>query len=298
MKATTEEEAKIYVEKLSEYESQGYNLTRLRAAKENMLSNLKKAALAIDIKSFSNSIWPSILDKTPLAQLMHYFYNDVFSVQEWAEAQIRCYCMTIESNSDYINGIKEKKRLTAADKKTISFWENSIINQQNEIEKIKNALMARTKTAPVKKEESKPLNRNEAIQAILKLVEKHNETVAAVLNDYLVTDGAELEIGAAGNNLWNDIENLVFTDEPEEDFEVLYKKLDDLDTSDWDSRQLEKLATLFNDADKIEFLEGLAVDKGYALIKVDTMDQKNKLQQFAETEIWPDYNQQKENIVI
>lgn len=298
MKSTTEEEAKAYVEKLSEYESQGYNLTRLRAAREKMLSNLKKAALALDIMNFSNSLWPSILDKTPLAQLMHHFYNDVSSVEEWAEAQIRCCSMTIESNTDYINSIKGKKKLTAADKKTITFWENSIVNQQNEIEKIKTILMARTKTAPAKKEEPKTLNRNEAIQAILKLVEKHNETVAAILNDYLVTDGAELEIGAAGNNLWNDIEVLVFEDEPEEDFDALYKKLQNFAGDELNCEDLEKLSSLFSHGDKIEFLEGLALDKGYALIKVDTMLQQNKLREFVEAEIWPDYNQQKENIVI
>jgi hypothetical protein len=298
MKATTEEEAKAYVEKLSEYESQGYNLTRLRAAKEQMLSNLKKAALALDIMNFSNSIWPSILDETPLSQLMHYFYSDASSVEEWAEAQKKCCCMTIESNTDYINGIKAKKRLSAADKKTITFWENSVLNQQNEIEKIKNTLMARTKTPVVKKEERKQLGKIGAVQEILKIVESHNSVVKAVLNDYLVTDGAELEIDAAGSNLWNEIEQLQFSDEPEEDFDTLYKKMDDLDTRDWDSRQLEKISSLFSDADQIEFMEGLAIDKGYALIKVDTLDQKNKLQQFAETEIWPNYNQQKENIVI
>jgi hypothetical protein len=167
------------------------------------------------------------------------------------------------------------------------------------IELCKNEAMAKKKSTPItKREEPKKIGKIGAIQAILELVETHNGLVNAILNDYLVNDGAELEIGTAGNNLWNDIENLLFTDNPEEDFDILFKKLDALDPDSWDSRQLEKLSTLFSDKDKIEFLEGLALDKGYALIKVDNIDQQEKLRQFAESELWLAYNEQRENILI
>jgi hypothetical protein len=167
------------------------------------------------------------------------------------------------------------------------------------VELCKNETMAKKKSTPItKREEPKQLGKIGVVQEILKLVETHNGLVNAILNDYLVTDGAELEIGAAGNNLWNNIENLQFSDDPEEDFDILFKKMDALDPDSWDSRQLEKLSTLFSDKDKIEFLEGLALEKGYALIKVDTIDQQDKLRQFAETELWPAYNQQSENILI
>ena len=157
--------------------------------------------------------------------------------------------------------------------------------------------MARKKIALVAEKESKALNRNQAIQAILKLVGKHNETVSAVLNDYLVTDGAELEIGTAGTNLWNDIEAIIFEDEPEEDFDTLFNKLKNIE-DDLTVVEFEKLTTLFSDAENMEFMKGQVISKGYALIKVDTLDQKEKIQQFAETEIWPDYNQQRKKIVI
>jgi hypothetical protein len=256
--------------------------------------------LAIDIKNFSNSLWPTKLEKTPLAELRIYFYSGAKSVEEWAEAQIKGCHLTIKSHTDYIDSIKAKKKLSAADKKTIAFWEPAIIHQQNEIERIKNALMARKKNAPapaVKKEDPKQLGKIGVIQEILKLVEKHNETVTVILNDYLVTDGAELEIGAAGNNLWNEIEQLIFTDEPEEDFDALFVKLQNIE-DDLGPRQLEKISTLFTNSEIIEFVEGEAGSKGYALIKVDTLDQQEKLRQFAETELWPNYNQQQENIII
>jgi hypothetical protein len=167
------------------------------------------------------------------------------------------------------------------------------------VELCKNETMPRKKITPVvKKEDPKQLGKIGVIQEILKLVEAHNGVINAILNDYLVTDGAELEIGAAGSNLWKEIENLLFSDDPEEDFDILFKKLDALNPDSWDSRQLEKLSTLFSDADKIEFLEGLALDKSYALIKVDNIDQQEKLRQFAESELWPAYNEQRENILI
>jgi hypothetical protein len=262
-----------------------------------MLTNLKKAALAIDIKSFSNSIWPSALTKTPLLELNQFFYNDATSVEKWAEGQIKACQITIESHNDYINGIKVKKKISAADKKTIEFWENAIIQQHNQIQRIKNALMARKKTMPVKQEEPETLGKHQTMQAILKLVEKHNEMVTTILNDYLVTDGAELEIGTAGNNLWKDIEQLLFTDNPEEDFEALFNKLKNIE-NDLGTVQLEELSTLFTDSEVIEFVEGQAGNKGYALIKVETMDQQEKLRHFAETELWPAYNQQLDNILI
>lgn len=166
------------------------------------------------------------------------------------------------------------------------------------IELCKKETMPRKKITPVvKKEDPKQLGKIGVIQEILKLVEAHNGVVNAILNDYLVTDGAELEIGAAGNNLWKDVEQLVFTDNPEEDFEALFNKLKNIE-NDLGTVQLEELSTLFTDSEVIEFVEGQAGSKGYALIKVETMDQQEKLRQFAETELWPAYNQQRENILI
>lgn len=159
--------------------------------------------------------------------------------------------------------------------------------------------MPRKKITPVvKKEDPKQLGKIGVIQEILKLVENHNGVVSAILNDYLVTDGAELEIGAAGNNLWKDIEQLLFTDSPEEDFDDLFKKLKNIESDAFGWSELDKLSTLFTDSEIIEFMEGQAGSKGYALIKVETMDQQEKLREFAETKLWPHYNQQSENILI
>lgn len=165
------------------------------------------------------------------------------------------------------------------------------------IELCKNQTMAKKKQAPIKRGEIEAMDRNQAIQAILKLIDKHNETVVAVLNDYLVTDGAELEIGAAGSNLWNGVERLQFADDPEEDFDTLFKKLKNIE-DDLSLSHLKKLSTLFTNSEEREFMEELASENSYALIKVDTLDQKEKIRHFAETEIWPDYNQQRKNVVI
>jgi hypothetical protein len=162
----------------------------------------------------------------------------------------------------------------------------------------KKETMPRKKITPiVKMEDPKQLGKIGVIQEILKLVEAHNGVVNAILNDYLVTDGAELEIGAAGNNLWKDIEQLLFTDNPEEDFDTLFKKLKDIE-DDLGINHLKKLSTLFTNSEEREFMEELASEKKFALIKVDNIEQQEKLRAFAETEIWPHFNQQRVNILI
>jgi hypothetical protein len=295
MLSTTETEAKAYIEKLSEYESQGYNLMRLREAKEQMLSDLKKTALALDIKNFSNSIWPSLLDETPLLQLTQYFYIDVSSVEEWAEAQIKGCSMTIKSDTDYINDIKAKKRLSADDKKTITFWEGSIAHQQNEIEKIKNAFMARNKTTPVKKEEPKKLTRDEMFREnVLASIKEHADLIKGILDDYLVTDGAELEIAQALTNLTNVIKTIAF--EKEEKQELTPEQVIELANYlyEVDKIKSKDLLDFMVESEIVDYVSG----RDFAFVKVTSMDQQNKLRAFVETEIWPYYNQQKENILI
>jgi hypothetical protein len=155
--------------------------------------------------------------------------------------------------------------------------------------------MARKKTT-IKKEEPKvELSRDEKFREnVLTILREHSDLIKGVLDDYLVTDGAELEIAQALTNLVIAVKTIEF--EEEEKQELTAEQVIDLAKEFYESDEIES-------SDLLEFLvDDEIVDyvrkPGYVFVKLNTMEQQNKFRQFAETELWPHLNDQRQNILI
>jgi uncharacterized protein DUF3268 len=147
----------------------------------------------------------------------------------------------------------------------------------------------------VKKEEPKKLNRDEMFREnILASVKEHADLIKGILDDYLVTDGAELEIAQALTNLTIAIKTIAF--EEEEKQELAPEEVIELanDLYQIDKIKSKDLLDFLVESEIVDYISG----RDFAFVKVTSMDQQNKLRAFVETEIWPYYNQQKENILI
>jgi len=132
-----------------------------------------------------------------------------------------------------------------------------------------------------KKQKTKKLSRNQFIEKVLELLDNHIDTTRAILDDYLSgDDGMITELGAANENLRNSIEAL----EVEDDFKSLLEQIKKSD--DFDCGELLKLIA---DEDE-DFILNYSTNKGYALIKLETMEQRSKLEDFIKAEIYPYHN--------
>lgn len=152
------------------------------------------------------------------------------------------------------------------------------------------------KKQPVKTEEKTML------ESIDEAVDKHISAIDAILEDYSywVEEGMVTEVNASNENLRNAISDIT---EAEESFEALLKKVKQ--HTDYDHEEVLELVDI-EEIDHMELLEKVgddfiknwAIEQGYALVKVPQLDQRNKLEEFLNTEIHPLYSDQQMNIII
>lgn len=131
--------------------------------------------------------------------------------------------------------------------------------------------------------------KDEVVVRIGELLDSHIKTVNAIVEDYVGGPGMETEIEAAHENLRIEITEIL-EDKQEESFDDLLEKVFDHDDF-WEKKFFEKL-------DSDSMAKYVSENKGYSLIRVDSLSDKMKLEEFVKTEIYPDYNEQKGNCWI
>lgn len=122
------------------------------------------------------------------------------------------------------------------------------------------------------------------------LFDQYLDTTGAILEDYIPDPGMMVELACADKNFKEEIAALgeeLESNEPE--FKQLLEKLKALGPGEIDVYDLLRLC------DTVEAyshpFETYAAEKGYALIKIETLQQRTKLEAFVTTEIWPNYNE-------
>lgn len=130
-----------------------------------------------------------------------------------------------------------------------------------------------------------------AESAIMMQLNTHRQTVKAILEDYVASEGEILEVEQSINDLAE------MVDDCEMDFDYLLDRLKALGKpNEEESRELLKLIDEEVINERIEE-EIENKNDGFALVKITNMDQQRKLEEFVSTEIWPHYNE-KDNYQI
>lgn len=86
-------------------------------------------------------------------------------------------------------------------------------------------------------------------------------------------------------------------DEVDERDQKITDLKDTIDTLEDQIEEAEKNNEEEDDEEEADY-EDLAISAGFGLVKVISLDQREKLREFAEREIWPHYNDQQNNIKI
>lgn len=147
-----EDDVVAKIEKLSENESQGYNIVNLRKLKEAMLEDPKRGALAMELRDKMGKMWGMEKDfeKAPLGSTSQFFYSDANSVSEFLEQQIKGEQVSIESDKKYLDGLNPKKK---SDQNSIKFTEDKIKSAEKRIAEYESEI-AKEKGTTVKTKES------------------------------------------------------------------------------------------------------------------------------------------------
>lgn len=126
---------------------------------------------------------------------------------------------------------------------------------------------------------------------ILKLIDTCRDMVITVAEDYLTAEGMRTEMLAAFENLVNDISEDPAEAVPLETPAILYQ----LNALYQDTEvQADEILNLLDKDEIIEYL----TDDGYQLLRLDYLQDREKLRNFLETEIYTSYNQQKANLFL
>lgn len=126
--------------------------------------------------------------------------------------------------------------------------------------------------------EKKTITKNQATQKILELFKEYQDTTGAIFDDYLLDDAAITELAAADENFEKAIEDL----EIESDFKSIVEQLREMDSSDIDT---SKILEVLDEDEVRDWVNG----DGYLTIKVEGMEDTNKLEEFIRENIYP-YN--------
>lgn len=123
------------------------------------------------------------------------------------------------------------------------------------------------------------ISQDKVIPAVLELLEKYVDTTGSILDSYEnVREDMIGELSIADKNLEDSIKNIE-TDSTAEALTTSILKHEDFDAEDFFKAFVEEHGSID--------IHNFFVSQGYAVIKIDSIDQQAKLQQFVESEIWP-----------
>lgn len=139
--------------------------------------------------------------------------------------------------------------------------------------------------APIKTKKSAKkvtVQRDDVIDNILELLDKHASTTKAILDDYMLGDeDCRMELSVADTNLREEIADI----EVEDTYVRLLEKVKDHE--DFSSDDILEL--IVKEEGEISIHEYLQT-RGYAIIKVDNMQDQEKLRDFVEKDLYPMYS--------
>jgi hypothetical protein len=128
----------------------------------------------------------------------------------------------------------------------------------------------------------KPAKEKTVSEQIIDLFNQYLDTTSAILTDYVADPGMLVELSCADKNFIEEIEALQEEmDSKELTFDDLTKKLSEVD--DFDNSAILDLCDPELAADWFS-------NEGYAIVKIQTLDQRTKLEDFVTTEIYPHEN--------
>ena len=115
------------------------------------------------------------------------------------------------------------------------------------------------------------------------LFDAYLDTTSAIIEDYVPDPGMLIELAEADKNFKEEIAALE-EEQEEPEFEKLLLKIKQLDPTDIDT---DKLLALCDPGYAMDW----ASQNGYAIIKLTTLQQRTKLEEFVTKELYPDYNE-------
>ncbi|MEI8142852.1 MAG: hypothetical protein WCG90_08300 [Chitinophagia bacterium] len=130
-------------------------------------------------------------------------------------------------------------------------------------------------------------------------IEKHRATVKAILDSYdhllsLLDDGVKIELEASINNLKSSVDALPQVESDEElGFDELFDNLQNLGAEEIESG---RLLTLIDNDVLLDHVH--SANPNFVSVKVDSQEARDKVIQFLETEIYPHFNDQCNNILF
>ena len=133
------------------------------------------------------------------------------------------------------------------------------------------------------------------LQSIIDIFNKYLDTTSAILEDNTFTEGARDELSTADRNLLNELNKYEVTIT---NFNDLVTALGEVDPDDFDMKAVLDACEVANCANPQEenfeeWLNNYADNKGYAIIKLNTLEQRQKVEAFCE-QLYPLMNE-KEN---
>ena len=109
------------------------------------------------------------------------------------------------------------------------------------------------------------------------------DTTSAIIEDYVPEPGMLIELAEADKNFKEEIAALE-EEQEEPEFEKLLLKIKQLDPTDIDT---DKLLALCDPGYAMDW----ASQNGYAVIAIENLNQRTKLEEFVTKELYPNYNE-------
>lgn len=117
------------------------------------------------------------------------------------------------------------------------------------------------------------------VDDVLAIFDSYLDTTGAIIADYVPDSGMLLELAEADKQFKEDIKELDITELMQ--FDDLFGRLKEIE--EVDSNKLLSLC----DKDAVW---NWAASKGYAIIKIENLQDQTKLEEFVTTELYPNYN--------
>jgi hypothetical protein len=142
---------------------------------------------------------------------------------------------------------------------------------------------------------------------ILEVIDKHINTVEAIIEEYsYVTEvGMDTELKAANDNLKEAVEDFEYGNTDAEKFNQLIAEMKLISGDDFDTDKiLDLLESKDVDTEKLLNLLGSdtvtdhVIKQGYACVKLNNALDRDKLETFLTTEIYPNYLDQQSFLMI
>jgi len=139
-----------------------------------------------------------------------------------------------------------------------------------------------------KKKKQQPMQEPvDLVDSVRELIKRCNQSIESIMQDYLADEELYDEVQEVIDGLSLELQYLLQKNQFETAIDLLHM------TPEYE----RDTARLLMYCDEDETFNSLK-QKGFAFVKIETEQQRERLLEFVETKIWPHYNQQVSNVLI